>query len=327
MPAKSILLLLLIAGISLGLYVLYGSNIVAKLASAGNHEPNTELNAPEDALTKTGIVQDSRLTEISGIDASFGNPNAYWVHNDSGNPAEVFLIAETGETLMRVILEGAKNIDWEDISVFQISGKNYVCVADVGDNTGKRQSCNLYLFEEPKLPKDGSEKPHEVTIKDFKKLKFTYEDGPRNCEAIAFDHKGQSLFLFQKAIDKKEKEKSFGIYELKFNVNDLALQSNVAVRIAENTDRITTGAAISRDAKQLILCNYAVGAWATKPLVVKWSSSLNNSSFKPIPLPVQRQREAICFSADSKSAIVVSEFGKQPIWKINLNKVLNPKTQ
>ena len=38
-----------------------------------------------------------------------------------------------------------------------------------------------------------------------------------------------------------------------------------------------------------------------------------------LPMPLQHQGEAICFSSDSQSVLVTSERAKQPIWKINID--------
>ena len=48
MLARIILTLAFLLGIALAVYILYGTKIVAQLASAGDHQPETELNAPED---------------------------------------------------------------------------------------------------------------------------------------------------------------------------------------------------------------------------------------------------------------------------------------
>ena len=327
MFARTILTLALVLGIALAAYILYGSRIVSQFATAGDREPNVELNAPEEALTQMGVVRDSRLTEISGIDASILNPNAYWVHNDSGHPADVYLITQSGETLMRVKLGGAKNIDWEDVSVFRLWGQPVVCIGDVGDNAGKRKTCQLYLFDEPEVPTAKSNQPAELTLAadDVTKIEFTYDDGPRNCEAIAYDPRGRSLLLFQKAIDKNEEEKAFGIYTLRFQPRQKKMLSNIAGRVADNRDRLTTGVDVSSDGKQILSCNYALGSYSAKPPALTWANYLHSADFTSIPLPVQRQREAICFTSDGKSAIVVSEFGKQPIWKVNLQPLLESK--
>lgn len=320
---------LLVAGCCLALYVLFGTSVLQGFRSAGKTRLDDEKKKLKaDALTQVGVVKDRRLTEISGIDSSLKYPDCYWVHNDSGNPAELFLISESGHTLAKVSLKGAVNVDWEDISVCTLVGKPYICVADVGDNQAKRERSQLYLLEEPDLvlpslanaTNEAEDSPVavEVEIEDFQKLEFRFAGGPRNCEAMAIDGRHRSIFLFEKARDNDQDKKPIGVYKLRLLQDDLSLLSDVAKRIAVATDRITTGADMHSDGKNLLTCNYVLGSRYTRKLAANWERELQGQESTRFGLPVQRQGEAICFAADGKSAIVVSEFGNQPIWKIEI---------
>ena len=66
---------------------------------------------------QTGTIQNSSITEASGIAASRKNANVLWTHNDSGNPAQVFAMTPAGTNLAAYTLTGTGNRDWEDISV------------------------------------------------------------------------------------------------------------------------------------------------------------------------------------------------------------------
>ena len=67
-------------------------------------------------------------------------------------------------------LEDANNSDWEDLASFRLDGENYLLVADIGDNDGKRKDVRLYFVEEPK---PGSKKT-EVSWK----YDYSYPSGP-----------------------------------------------------------------------------------------------------------------------------------------------------
>ena len=55
-----------------------------------------------------------KLNEVSGIvPASDGN---YWVHEDSGNPDNLYRINTEGQMLQKVSIKNAKNLDWEDMA-------------------------------------------------------------------------------------------------------------------------------------------------------------------------------------------------------------------
>lgn len=309
--------LMAVGVILFAVYIVVGTSMFARFAEAGG-EAAEESKIQESVLTQLGVVQDPRLTEISGIDASYLYPDCFWVHNDSGNPAELFLIDSRGSTKAVVRLSDAKNIDWEDICLFNYAGVPHICVADVGDNSATRKGYQLYVFAEPKIEiPDQKESPVNIKISEITRLDFQYADGPRNCEAIAVHPKRGEFFLFQKSKQRNSQEKEFGIYKLRLKKN-YKLESNVARKIGQVKDRLVTGAAISRDSRQLIFCNYVSAALMNRPPAMDWEHYLPEKKFTRLALPVQRQGEAICFSADGKSIVVASEKVKQPIWKIAL---------
>ena len=57
-----------------------------------------------------------------------------------------------------------------------------------------------------------------------------------------------------------------------------------------------------------------------------WQDVVKNTKPKAVVLPLQRQGEAVCFSADSKSLIVTSELVRQMIWQVGLEQYF-PKTE
>ena len=62
-------------------------------------------------------LQDRGIAEASGIAPSRANAGCYYVHNDSGDSARVFLIDREGRTRLTIRLKGAAAVDYEDISV------------------------------------------------------------------------------------------------------------------------------------------------------------------------------------------------------------------
>src|SRR5690554_6324978 len=101
-----------------------------------NHVTDTLFTSPEPM----GELDNQAIDEASGIVASPRYPGFLYTHNDSGGDAEVFIIDTLGRSHATIQLEGAKNVDWEDIAIGP--GKdprsNYVYVGDIGDNNAKR---------------------------------------------------------------------------------------------------------------------------------------------------------------------------------------------
>lgn len=303
--------------------------------SDGHHDYVNQLG--DEVLKQIGTINDGRLSEISGIVESPRYSESFWVHNDSGNPAELFLIDHDGQVLVRLELSGAKNRDWEDICAFEHNGQSYICVGDVGDNKGRYESYFLYIFKEPELDiksvrGTGSAEQH-LTTKDYKKFEFSYEDGPKNCEAFAFDQSSHSFLLAEKGFDRKSGAK-IGLYQLKLDLeqNKSNKKSNVAKRVANCGLKTPTAMAISANGKRLIISSYAAaGIWSlsngSQSEASDWISTLANTKPTILPLPLQRQGEAIALDATGGVAVTTSEHTGQPLWKIQVDAALKTLTR
>ena len=112
---------------------------------------------------KVSELTDERINEASGIARSNITAGNFWVHNDSGDEPNLFLINMKGETIVSGPVEGAMARDWEDIVSFQLRNQSYLLVADVGDNPSKRKKYQLYLLKEPAPDEKGE---ISITIED-----------------------------------------------------------------------------------------------------------------------------------------------------------------
>jgi hypothetical protein len=151
---------------------------------------------PFDFGEPTGTVE-PRLWEASGLAASITNPGLLWTINDSGNPAEVYLIDTTAQIKMVCRLANVENRDWEDIVIGPgpDSTKNYLYVADIGDNRAIYPSKILYRFEEPMFTSA------TIKITDFDTLYVKLDDGIRDTEAIMIDPLLNGMYLLSKRED------------------------------------------------------------------------------------------------------------------------------
>lgn len=159
-----------------------------------------------ELLEKKHNLQPSPVTEASGLAISSANPGFMWIINDSGGTPDVHLATTDGNYRGKVTLKDTKNTDWEDLASFTLDGKNYLLVADTGDNDSKRKSRTLHILREPTLPTDG--KSLNVAVSASWKIKFQYEDGPRDCESVGVDTKAGKILLISKRTKPPE------VYEL-----------------------------------------------------------------------------------------------------------------
>lgn len=138
-----------------------------------------------------GLITSGELEEVSGLAASRAHEDVLWVIEDSGNPAHLHALSRRGEVLARYQVEGAPNVDWEDMASFDLHGKHYLLVADTGDNGGRRKDFMLHVFEEPKALANG-------TLRPAWSIRGRWPDGPRDCEAVAVDAAAGQILLVSK---------------------------------------------------------------------------------------------------------------------------------
>lgn len=146
---------------------------------------------------EVGVVQDARIDEASGLARSWRNEGLFWVHNDSGDSARLFLIDLNGTTHAEVLVDGVKAVDWEDVAVGPCAADAAtpcVWVGDIGDNRERRDDITLYRFEEPTLPDPPPEQLH-VTADAFP---ISYRGGARNAETLMVHPQSGAIYIVDK---------------------------------------------------------------------------------------------------------------------------------
>jgi len=154
---------------------------------------------PEQPYSKPrqiGHLRDSGLTGVSGMAASRRRPDILWVINDSGNGSMLYAIGLDGNTRGVFRVSGSRNWDWEDLASYTWGGKAYLVIGDVGDNAARRRKPVLYIVEEPEISPASSPVRGEVSVS--RDIPFSYEDGPRDCEAVAVDLPSERILLLSK---------------------------------------------------------------------------------------------------------------------------------
>lgn len=250
-----------------------------------------------------------RLEEASGIVESVANPHHFWTLNDSGHPAEVFLIDNHAQIQLVCKLKAIENRDFEDIAIGSgpIEGKKYVYVADIGDNLEKFSVKYIYRFAEPAADTAG-----EITITEFDTLKIRLEDKIRDTEAILVDPIAKDLFLVSK------REDSVRLYEVKYPFDADTLLAKPIAKLPFH--KIVAGS-ISKTGNEVLLKDYdQVYYWRNEKGIGLRELLLS----KPAVLAYNRERqgEAICWANDGTgyytlSEAVRGEMGKLLFYKRN----------
>lgn len=124
----------------------------------------------------------AELAESSGLAASRTYPGILWSHNDSGHDAVLFALDTLGNVIGRTRVAGARNIDWEDITLApcaqQTGDADTDClyIADTGDNRLRRDDIAIYRVPEPD--------PRDTVTAPAERFPLHLPDGPRDIEAL-----------------------------------------------------------------------------------------------------------------------------------------------
>ena len=255
---------------------------------------------------KLAELADKRIKESSGIAVSRTNPGCFWTHSDEGGP-RLFLIDREGNTRAMVRLEDAKLKDWEDIASFTRGGKNYLLVADTGDNNLDRDKYRLYLIEEPRIDADGKS-PKKI---DFAmEIEFRYADARHNCEAMGVDPTTNTIVLIT-----KEKKRGASVYELALPAEQptkdlvvepigyLALPTIVALDISPDGRRA------------IVLSDESYAYEYTRGTNESWRDAFRRRP-RALLMPQRKHGDSICYLTDGRSLHLTSEGEHEPLWEV-----------
>jgi hypothetical protein len=257
-------------------------------------------------------LKDNRISESSGIAASIVNKDAFWTHNDSGDSARIFLFNKNGETIAVAAIKGVTPVDWEDIASFKRGEAGYLLIGDTGDNFRMRKSSVLYIIREPLAPMTSPKKDApiiEVTPEAI--ITFSYENGPHDCESIAVDPTGPTLFL----ASKEPKEST--IYSLPFPPEG-SKEPSVAKAIATLKLSYTTAMDISPDGKRAVILTYGDAYEFVRSNDETWAQAFSREP-RAIKAPQRKQGEGISYGPDGKTLYLTSEGISQPLWEIPIS--------
>ncbi|HKX32441.1 MAG TPA: hypothetical protein VJ302_32445 [Blastocatellia bacterium] len=262
-----------------------------------------------------GTITDSSLAEVSGLTPSRTAAGRWWVHNDSGDQARLYVIDSSGKRLGQYTVTGARNRDWEDLAGFVADkGRPMLYLADSGNNQRKRDDLTLYRIQEPDLSKGVRDGATEAAVA----FPFRYPDGNFDAEALFVDPKNGRPYLVTKTFTPP-----CGVYRFPW-----PLRPNVKVTLekvtGEAVDRISklllvTGAATAPDGNHVAVRTY-FGAFELARAKGGAFETIFKSEPQSITLAPERQGEAISYARDGRSIVTTSEQVPAPIYKIDLHR-------
>ncbi|MDZ7316879.1 MAG: hypothetical protein ONB24_12225 [candidate division KSB1 bacterium] len=269
-------------------------------------------------IVQSGEIVDRRIEEISGIAASLRSPGRYWVINDSGNEAKLHLIDLHGNLFHSVVVQGAVNIDWEDLAAFQENGRPRLLIADTGANAVERSYLSLYLLDEP------DESADSVSVDQG--IDFVFPDGVLDCEAAAVDVEARKILLIDKrtvppvCAELPLHPASAGILTAERVAEATTVRQPTPEEIERPLDRHhaqITAMDLAPDRSRLALLTYRRLYIYDIPAGEPWYAAPAREP-KIIEFPALQQAEAVCFSGDGASLIMTTEKLPAPLLKVVL---------
>jgi hypothetical protein len=260
-----------------------------------------------------GIPDEAKLAELSGLTRSNLTPGIYWAINDGDNPAEIIAIDAQARTKAWFTVGDVRNIDWEDITNYRDNNRNYLAIADSGDNGGLRTDLFLHILEEPaQLLKNGH-------IANVRTIRFQWPDGARDTESLLADEKRRQFLLISKKrvpaevfalpFDAKDGDKPKLLATLEGIVQPDEKTMNAKGDYGRYRAQIT-GADISPDGQWLAVLNYQ------QINFFRLAGKAIPKKLRPVQtltLPWLPQAEGIAFSSDGNSLFIGSEQSPTPI--------------
>jgi len=270
-----------------------------------------------------GHLENRNITEASGMVASRKNPGVLWIANDGGSEPVLYAIDLQGAHIGRVTIRNAQNIDWEDLAAFHIDHSATLLIADFGDNHARRKEYQLYFVNEP----DISEKPDrfDFAVDWHRRVRFVYEDGPRDSEAVAVDTDNNQILLLTKrtvpsvlySLPLRAENSQAVMVARRFSVvADMLPSPGAGVRFNRLGSQ-PTAMDISPDGSEIAILTYGSGGYLyRRPAQLGWADGFKMPP-EWIGMPALRQAEALCFTADGRSLVVTSEQLPAPLYRLD----------
>jgi hypothetical protein len=300
-----------------------GLDVGAGLAGFFREADGTTIDAARVPYVRPPLVEwlgnlsELDLSEASGIAASNRRDDVFWAHNDSGNPHELFAFDARAAGVGRVQIDDSRLGDWEDMASFQLDGRPYLVIGDVGDNFRWRPVLELTVVEEPELDELPLREGAAAVI--AWKIRFRYPEGHRDCESLAVDEASERILLITKR-------------EIPAEVYALPLRADPDPDAVVVAERIATLDTIPQPGERDELEDPEYGAYRSEPTAFAlagdlaavvtyqdaylfrrasgedWGQALRRIP-RRIALPYASQREAAALSKDGRSLYVTSERG------------------
>jgi hypothetical protein len=295
-------------------------------------DPSRLATARHGLVTWQGNVDNVLSGELSGLALSRRRADLLWAVNDSGAQPALFALGTDGRDLGQVLVSDANNIDWEDLAAFELEGKPYLLIADVGDNFAWRPAITLYVVPEPELT--GARFAAGASVEPRWVLRVKYADGPRDCEAVAIDPTARRVLLLSKR-DVPGRLYSVPLLARRDSKTSLAnllvarllttvpgIPQPTAREITEDEDygpsrSMPTAMSLAPDRSAALVFTYRDVYRFDRKTGEGWAQALSRVPER-IEMPLLKALEAGTYAGDARTFYATSEYRPTPIFRYEL---------
>ena len=286
--------------------------LCASTATFAAADAAAELCAAWSEPRAAGALDVSQLPEASGIAVASDGRRLY-VLNDGTRPA-FYVSALDGSGATRVAVGGFAPRDMEDIAVGPCGTGRCVFIADIGDNSARRDTIQIAVIDE--LAGFGA------TVDARRVVVARYPGGPRDAEAFAVDPAGNFWILSKARFGRSTPAVVYRLpaaavsagREVEFEqVGEIPTASLSAIGAA--TRRVATAMDFSPDGRRLAVLTYDVAyeiavdsaeSLTAPPLPAAgaWQAGVTH---REIPIAPLIQAESIAYADGGRTLLYTTE--------------------
>jgi len=261
------------------------------------------------------MLDNDDIGEASGLTKSLLNDQLLWVHNDSGDDARLFAIDSQGRYQGQLTLQDVRARDWEDVASFAVDGRNFLLIADMGDNNAVRSLLSLYIIEEPDVSTQVT--PFALNTNVVRQIDFGYADGARDAESIAVDVTNQHILILSK------RDTPPRLYQLPLNppvgvrqtarlvaeVTSIPAPTSADLQQDPHFGQLgsqPTAMDIRSDGRELLIVTYKEAYRYPRAVTETWAEALAQPPIT-VGIPQLPQTEAGGYSRDGDTVYIASE--------------------
>ena len=265
-------------------------------------------------------LEDTAITESSGVVASRANRDIYWTHNDSGDGPILYAFDRAGQSHGRWTVPGSRNVDWEDIAIGPAPGRGgwYLYAGDIGDNSRNRTEVVVYRVEEPKIA-GRPECAQDCRTGAPTAFRLLYPDGPHNSETLLVHPVSGDLYIISKANSGDPETTVYVARARQLGAKPAPLTAIARLAIPDRLFRTfvggITGGDISPDGRRVALCDYFQVYEAALPAGAAFDG-IWKQPFAATTIGLGLQIEGVGYRADGQALMLTSEGKPCPLYEL-----------